>query len=83
MDVCWHLWMGSMILPAKIRQNRCFPAQEANMTGAAEPNQEPLHKEMVGRHEIALPAGPLYGKIRLRAWSMFDILPTECLDLLE
>ena len=51
--------------------------QDANTTGA-ETNQG--GHAMGGHHEINLPAGPLYGRIRIRAWSMFDILPTEYLD---
>ena len=51
--------------------------QDANTTGA-ETNQG--GHAMDGHHEINLPAGPLYGRIRIRAWSMFDILPTEYLD---
>jgi len=35
---------------------------------------------MDGHHAINLPAGPLYGRIRVRAWSMFDISPTEYLN---
>ena len=55
-------------------------SQEVNTTAVtAETDQGGLHA-LVGRYEIDLPAGPLYGRIRIRAWSILDISPTEYLN---
>lgn len=55
-------------------------SQDVNTTAATEETDQGGLRALVGRYEIDLPAGPLYGRIRIRAWSIFDISPTEYLN---